>query len=160
MKKKVIVLIPLLAVLIACFIPVTEEETLTIKASFFNVYRVLSTPAQWKEWRPDLRRISPADTGKITIKKDSGTFSINYPGIELNVKFKDGVFDVDDHSENGSLSYVYSPVPTKARDTTVITVDRKTTAISYLLHHMTAATFKDTHIYDLKTFMQTDSLKY
>lgn len=160
MKKKVIVLIPLLAVLIACFIPVTEEETLTIKTSFFNLYHVLATPAKWKEWRPDLRKIPSADTSKIAIKKDSGSFSVNYPGIELNVKVRDGVFDVDDHSGNGSLSYTYLPAPTKARDTTVITVDRKTTAVSYLLHHLTAATFKDTHIYDLKTFMQTDSLKY
>ena len=160
MKKKVILFIPLLIILIACFIPVTEEETIPVKDSFFNVYRVLANPAKWKEWRPDLRKISPADTGKIAIKKDSGAFSINYPDIELNVKFKDGVFDVDDHSNGEHLSYSYFAVPSKARDTALITVDKRISAINYLFHKLTAATFIDTHIYDLKKFMETDTLKY
>ena len=160
MNKKVILLVLLLIVLAACFIPVTEEKTISVKASFFNSYHILSNPDGWKKWRPDLRNIPAADTGKISIRKDTGSFSIQYPDLALNVKMAGGLFTIDDHSDNKSTGYSYMAEPAKLPNITIITVDKKVSAINYLLHQFNEATFADTHIDDFKTFMETDSLRY
>jgi effector-binding domain-containing protein len=160
MKKKVVLLVLLAIVIIACFIPITEEKTITINASFFNVYRVLSTPAKWKEWRSDLKRIPIADTAKISIFKDTGFFAIKFPKLLLRVKTLDGVFNIDDYSNNRNVKYSYFAIPAKALNTTVLSVDKRTSAIVYLFQRFDESTFADTHINDLKTFMETDSLKY
>jgi len=158
--KKVILIVPVLIVVIALFIPATQEETITVNSSFFNVYRVLSTPVKWKEWRQDLRKIPAADTAKIVIKKDTSFFKINYPELELKVNIKDGVFTIDDHSNNKNTHYIFLAIPAKAPNTTLITVDKKVNLIGYLFQKLDAATFADTHIGELKSFMETDSLKY
>lgn len=160
MKKKVILPVLLAVVLIACFIPVTEEKTIAVNASFFNVYHVLATPARWKEWRSDLRKIPVADTSKISIYKDTGSFEIKFTNFLLKVKASDGLFSVDDYSNNKNVTYSYYAVPAKDPKTTIVTVDKKTPAVSYLFQHFDESTFTDTHINDLKTFMETDSLKY
>ncbi len=160
MMKKLILLAPVLIVLIAWFIPATQEETITVNASFFNVYRVLSTPVKWKEWRRDLRKISPADTSKIVIKKDSSFFNINYPDLELRVNIQDGVFTIDDNSNGKNTHYSFLAEPAKAPNTTLIMVDKKINFIRFLFQHLDAASFNDTHINELKTYMETDSLKY
>ena len=160
MKKKVVLLVLLAVVIITCFIPVTEEKTITINASFFNVYRVLSTPAKWKEWRSDLRKVPVRDTAKISIYKDTGFFAIKFPQLLLRVRSSDGVFSIDDYSNNKNTKYSYFAIPAKAPNTTLVSVDKKTSAIFYLFQRFDESTFADTHINDLKTFMETDSLKY
>lgn len=159
MKKKVILLSLILVVFAAFFIQIPQQKTITIKGSFFNVYRVLVNPAKWEQWRPDLRKAFAADSNKFSIKKDTGSFIIKDANLELNVKSGDS-FIINEHSDNGSISYSYVVMPDKNLNKTLITAYKKISAISYLIGKLRPASFSDTHITDLKNFMETDSLLY
>lgn len=161
MKKIVILLSILLVVLFACFIPVTQQKTISIKAPFYNVYNQLNGSAKWIKWRPDLREIYAADSNKISIKNESrNSFVLKYAGQELDVKASAGVFDIFEQNGNKMLNYSYSVVPQKDQDKTSVTVYKKISAFSYVTELFKPAAMADTHINDLKHFMETDSLRY
>jgi len=159
MKKKVILLSLILVIFAAFFIQIPQQKTITIKGSFFNVYRVLVNPAKWEQWRPDLRKAFDADSNKFSIKKDTGSFTIKYADLELNVKSGDS-FIINEHSDNGNSSYSYVVMPDKTLNKTLITAYKKISAINYLIGKFRPVSFSDTHITDLKNFMETDSLFY
>lgn len=159
--KKIIVLISSVLILLAIyFIPVTQQKTILIKSSFFNVYNELAKPANWEKWRQDLNKVYLADSNKISIKKKPGMFTINYAGQELNVKWGGALFNINEHENDKSVAYSYLVEPDKVLDKTLITIYKNTNALSYLIRKFSPVSFSDTHIDDLKNFMETDSLYY
>ncbi|HTD42060.1 MAG TPA: hypothetical protein VK671_15635 [Mucilaginibacter sp.] len=160
MKKKVIVIFLFVFVFAACFITVPQQKTISIKAPFFNVFIQLSNPANWKKWRSDMNTTTVADSNKIIIKKDTASFKISYGQKNLNVESKGYLFKINDEWGNKNADYSYSVIPDKLQDETSIIVSKKVFAISYLIGKISPVSFDDTHINDLKTFMETDSLRY
>jgi effector-binding domain-containing protein len=160
MKKKVIGLLLLLIIFAACFIPVTQQKNILVKTSFLNIYSLLVSPVKWEEWRPDLKKFIDADSSKISIQKDSGSFIIKYGDLKLDVKSTGNSFDINEHSDNNTINYNYTLLPDKAANKTLITVNKKNSAINYLIGKLKADPFSDTHITDLKNFVETDSLLY
>ena len=159
MKKKIIVLALLVLIVAACFIPVTQQKTVSIKSPFLNIYRELVLPANWGKWRPDMRQDFATDSSKISIKKDTASFNIQYKSKELNVGFSENVFNIKDRWDNNS-TYGYAIIPEKDLKKTSVIVDQKTILLSYLLSKFKSDPFADTHIDDLRNFMETDSLLY
>ncbi|MBS1521493.1 MAG: hypothetical protein JST50_10880 [Bacteroidetes bacterium] len=159
MKKKIIVLTLLILVIAACFIPVNQQKSVSIKSPFLNIYRELVLPANWGKWRSDVRQDFAADSSKINIKKDTASFTIQYKNKVLNVGFNENVFNVKDRWSNNS-NYGYAIIPEKDLKKTSVTVVQKTILINYLLSQFKSDPFADTHIDDLKKFMETDSLLY
>jgi len=159
-KKKIIFAVLLLVILASLFFPVSEQKTVSINASFFNVYSLLLTPANWENWRPDLKKIAGDDSTKITIRKGKGAFSMRYSDLQLNVRSAGEVFYIDDDFGKRSSSYSYVVVPSKDPTKTSVTVYKETSALSYLVGKLGQASFAETHIDDLKGFLETDSLHY
>jgi effector-binding domain-containing protein len=159
MKKKIIVLSLLVLIIAACFMPVTQQKTVSIKSPFLNIYRELVLPSNWGKWRPDIRQDFAVDSAKINFKKDTASFNIQYKNKELNVGFNENVFNIKDRWNNNS-NYGYAIIPEKDLKKTSVTVVKKTIAINYLLSRLKSDPFVDTHIDDLKKFMETDSLLY
>jgi len=159
MKKKIIVLSLLVLIIAACFIPVTQQKTVSIKSPFLNIYRELILPANWGKWRSDMRQDFDSDSSKINIKKDTASFNIQYKNKELNVGFNENVFNVKD-SWNNNSNYGYAIIPEKDLKKTSVTVVQKNILINYLASKFKSDPFADTHIDDLKKFMETDSLLY
>src|ERR1700754_4618610 len=108
MKKKVILLSLLFIVIAACFIPVTQQKTISTNTPLLMVYRQLSDPQNWIKWRPDLRKISAADPNKISVQKDTASFRIRYAGKELGVSMNENLFIVNDTPGNKATSYSYT----------------------------------------------------
>lgn len=162
MKKKIILLLLLLVILGSVLIPVTQQETIPIKASFLNVYSLLAKPENWEKWRPDLEKMVAEDSGKISIKNTNGSFVIGYNGRELEVRPDEGSFDIHDQFGGKTADYNYFVVPVQDKDPnkTSVTVSEKTNAIGYLAGKLGRATLDDTHIADLKNFLEIDSLRY
>jgi effector-binding domain-containing protein len=160
MKKKVIVLLLLVFVFAACFLPVFEQKTVSVKAPFLNVFVQLVNPDNWKKWRPDINTVPVADSDKIIIKKDTVSFEINYGQKKLNVKSKGNLLEIKDNWGDKTADYSYAIIPNKEQDRTSIIVYKKVFAINYLIDKISPASFDDTHINDLKRFMETDSLHY
>ena len=159
MKKKIIVLSLLVLIIATCFIPVTQQKTVSIKSPFLNIYRELILPANWGKWRSDIRQAFDADSSEINIKKDKASFNIQYKNKELNVGFNENVFNIKDNWSNNS-DYGYAIIPEKDLKKTSVMVVKKTIVINYLLSKFKSDQFADTHIDDLKKFMETDSLLY
>ncbi|HEY8784632.1 MAG TPA: hypothetical protein VIM16_23600 [Mucilaginibacter sp.] len=156
MKKIIVLLLPFLILSVLYSIPVKQQKTVLIKSSFFNVYGELANPANWKKWRLDLNKAYLADSGKISIKKEKSSFTINFAGEQLNVKSSGTLFNISDKW----VDYSYLVVPDKIWNRTLITVYKNTNALNYLIRALRPASFSDTHITDLKNFMETDSLYY
>jgi effector-binding domain-containing protein len=163
MKKKIIVLSLSVLVFAACFIPVTQQKTVSIKAPFLSVFSQLSQPLNWEKWRPDISNISSNDSTKIMIRKEGATFfQLKYENHELNVRSKGYTFFIDDRWGNKSTNYNYivMPIADKFLNKTSITVNKKTYLFNYLFGKISTNSFSDTHIDDIKKFMETDSLLY
>jgi hypothetical protein len=163
MKKKIIVLSLFVLVFAACFIPVTQQITVPVKAPFLTVFNHLSEPSNWEKWRPDLNNAFLTDSDKIVIKKDGPRlFQLKYQDHELNVRSAGYTFFIHDSWNNKTANYSYTvtPIYDKFLNKSSVTVDKKTYLFNYLLGKVSTASFEDTHIDDLKNFMETDSLRY
>lgn len=147
-------------ILASLFIPVSEQKTVSIDASIFNVYSVLLMPRNWENWRPDLKKISGNDSTKISISKSKGSFVIRYSDLELNVRSTGGIFYIDDDFGKKTSSYSYVVVPDKDPTKTLVTVYKEISTLNYLAGKLRQVSFEETHIYDLKKFLETDSLRY
>lgn len=160
MKKKIIVLSALVLIIAACFVPVTQQETITIKSPFLNIFIHLTNPANWRKWRSDINTIPDADSSKIIVKRDSNSFSLNYGQKEIEVKSGGYLFEMEDSWNGKNINYNYLIVPDNTPNKTSIIVSKKTSAINYLIGKLGKTSFDDTHINELKRFMETDSLLY
>lgn len=144
----------------ACFIPVTQQETITVKSTFLNLFAELSEPENWRKWRSDLNTIPQADSGKVLIKRDTNSFALNYGQKKIEVKAGGYVFEIEDNWNRKTANYNYVIVPDKSPTKTFVIVTKRTLALNYLVGKLSATSFDDTHINDLKKFMETDSLLY
>jgi effector-binding domain-containing protein len=160
MKKKILILLGLAIVIAACFIPVTQQKTINIKSSFLNLFTQLDSPPNWKKWRSDINAVADADSGKVSIKRDSNVFSLNYGQKKIEVASGGYLFNIEDSWGNGTTYYNYTIVPDKSPNKAYVIVSKRTTAINYLIGKLSKTSFDDTHIDDLKKFMETDSLFY
>lgn len=160
MTKKVLFLLLLLIVLISCFIPVTRQKTIPVKASFFNVYQQLAKPGSWEKWRADLRPVWLSDSGKISNSQVPGGFNIVAGDLKLNVQIQGYVFIIAELGKNGKYNYTYTVLPGKFSNLTSVTVTETTGLFKYLLNRHTPDLFSDTHISDLKNFMENNDLYY
>lgn len=160
MKKKILALSILVLIIVACFIPVTQEETIYINAPFLNLYRQLITPANWARWRPDINKYFSADSSKVAVKKGSSSFAIQFGNQSLDVGFNESTFAINDALKDGAVQYSYTLIPDKDLRKTAVVVSKNTVAIKFLLTGIQPATFSNTHINDLKRFMEIDSLHY
>lgn len=162
MKKKIIGLSLLVLIFAACFIPVTQQKTVLVKAPFLNVFDQLSEPLNWEKWRPDLKKIFLTDSGEISTKKDTASFQIKYVNQQLNVSRFGYSFAINDAWNEQATDYNYTVIPVydKFLNKSSVIVNKKTSLFSYLIGKISPVSFEDTHIYDLKKFMETDSLRY
>jgi effector-binding domain-containing protein len=161
MKKIVISLSLVLILFVACFLPFTEQKTIIIKASFYNVYQQLAKPWNWKKWRKDLHQIQVADSIKISEKKTRDGFKVSYNDLEIDVNPVDGYyFKVSEINKNKTFEYSYTVVPEKQQDETIIILKQKTSILRHILNKINGESFSQTHITDFKHFMESVSLYY
>lgn len=159
-KKKIIFAALLLIILASLFFPVSEQKTVPINASFFNIYSLLLAPTSWENWRPDLKKIAGNDSTKFSIRKSKGSFVLQYSDLELSVRSAGDIFYIDDDFGKKTSSYSYVVVPDKDPTKTLVTVYKETSALRYLAGKFGKVSFEETHIHDLKNFFETDSLHY
>ena len=107
-----------------------------------------------------MNTIPDADSSKVLVKKDSNSFSLSYGERKLDVKSAGYLFEIEDHWNSKAINYTYLVVPDKLPAKTFITVTKETSDINYLIGMFRETSFDDTHINDLKKFMETDSLLY
>jgi len=160
MKKIYIFIILLLLLIIACFIPVSQQKSILIKSSFLNVFDQLQNAENWKKWRPDLRKAAIADSDKIETKTFPGSFIINYKDLALDVKLVEGSFKVSERNDTEDINYDMTVLPGKTSVNSLVAVKKWTSFIKYLADGLKDSILKSTHVTDLKSFMETDSLFY
>ncbi|MDB4901837.1 MAG: hypothetical protein JWQ63_1118 [Mucilaginibacter sp.] len=161
MKKIVVSLLLIVILFVICFIPFTEQKTIIIKASFYNVYQQLVKPGNWKKWRKDLQQIQGVDSTKISEKKSPNGFKISYDNLKIDVNPVDGYsFKINEINKNKTFEYSYTVVPEKQQDETIIILKQRTSALNYILNKINGKPFSQTHINDFKNFMESVSLYY
>jgi len=162
MKKKIILFLLIIVIFSLFFIPAYQQKTILIKSRFLNTYSLLTNPAKWEKWRPDLRKVITNDSSRISIMKDTSSFVIKNEKNELKVTYKGNAFEINETSNGKNAIYRYAifPVADKFLNKTIIVVDEKTNALNYLIGKFRAPSFSETHIDDFKDYMETDSLLY
>jgi effector-binding domain-containing protein len=160
MKKIAILLFLLLIILSLFFIPVTQQKEVSVKAPFLTLYGLLISPGQWEKWRPDLRNIADGDSSCISFHKNANSLELDRDGQTLRVRHEGNSLFINDSIGGKVTMYDYTLIPRKIDDSTSVIVTKKTSVIGYLLAKAGRDNFSDTHISDLKKFMETDSLRY
>ncbi|HVW14429.1 MAG TPA: hypothetical protein VHB54_11415 [Mucilaginibacter sp.] len=160
MKKIIALLIPLIIILALFLMPATLHETVQVKAPLFNTYTVLMKPEKWVQWRADLREINRKDSNSVHIQGKAGQFVISASGAELKVSLAGDIFHVDDRLSGTPVSYDFAIIPNKDPANVSVSVYKETNVFHYLLSGIRKDSLDDTHIGDLKTFFETDSLRY
>lgn len=158
MKKIAILLTLLFVISAACFIPFSQQKTIIIKGSFFNVYQQLANSQNWAKWRSDLRQVRLIDSTKISEKKMAKGFEISCTNLSISVSPTDGYsFKINEVNTGKTFQYQYSILPGKFQDQTQIILSQKTNPLKYLFR---PNAFSRTHIADLKNFMEDVQLYY
>lgn len=161
MKKKLIAAIIIIVLLAACFIPVTLQQSVTIKSTFFNTYEQFAQANNWKKWRSDLRDTWLSDSSKITTQTTGNTFSINCKELTLQVTNIDGYsFNVDEKNADGNFYYNYTVTPKKEQDQAQVVASEQKSLIKYLSGLFTGTNLPETHLSDIKRFMENADLYY
>lgn len=157
MKKKIIA-VSIIAVLAAvCLIPVTREQSIPIKASFFDTYRQLDKAENWKKWRSDLREASRADSSRVTDTKDSSGFIIRSGSQVIQVTREGGYFFRVDEGED---TFGYAVFPGKLPNQCTLVITEKPKLIRFLLAKIAGNPAAYMHTGDLRNFMETPDLYY
>jgi len=161
MKKKLIAATIIIVLIAACFIPVTLQQSLTIKSTFFNTYEQFARANNWKKWRSDLRDTWMSDSSKITTQATGNTFSIACKELTLQVTNIDGYsFNVDEKNADGELFYNYTVTPKKEQNQAQVVVSEKKSFIKYLSGLFSGNSLPETHLGDIKRFMENPDLYY
>ena len=162
MKKRLILIIPLLIVIVVCFIPVTSQRAVLVKATFFNTFQQLAQADNWPKWRPDLRETWLSDPSKISTSGKKQNFSINQGSLSLSVANIDGYsFNVQEKNSTSILDYQYTVVPQNPPNHTQVIVTEKKSAFRYIIDKLGKGNnLSETHIDDFKHFMETPDLYY
>jgi effector-binding domain-containing protein len=160
MKKIYLLISVALLLLIIIFIPISTTENIYIKAPFLNVYRLLNEPANWEKWRPDLRRIAEQDSAAIVVQKKPGYFVIKDKNAIIQVHNSAVIFSVNDYTDGNHVGYSYSVAPGKSTNETLVTVGKNIPLLKRIVGFINPLSFADTHIDQLKRFMEIDSLRY
>lgn len=160
MKKIAAALIISAVIISLFFIRVTQQTEAAIKAPILTLYSFLASPTEWQKWRVDLREATQQDSSKITTQKGNGSFTISYQGKPLNVNYAANSFSVSDRLNGKANDYHYTLLSSKLNDTTIVVVSKQVSVIGYLFGNGQDKVLADTHVADLKNFMETDSLRY
>ena len=138
----------------------TQQQVIVIKAPFLNSYSQLVKGDNWLKWRPDLKQLQLSDTTKISLERDSNSFTVNYPNGKLEVTTNGNNLNVKEISNNISTAYSYDILPDKLPKNTLLLVNKRVSLARYLIVKLRPVTFSETHAADFKKFMETDSLLY
>jgi hypothetical protein len=89
------------------------------------------------------------------------TFSIACKQLTLHVTNVDGYsFNVDQTNAQGNLNYSYTVTPKKDQNQTQVVVAEKKSAIKYFLGLFSGDNLSETHLSDIKRFMENPDLYY
>jgi len=162
MKKRLILIIPLLLIIAVCFIPVTSQRAVLVKATFFNTYQQLALADNWPKWRPDLRETWLADPSKILTSGRKQNFSISHDGLSLYVTNVDGYsFNVQERNNTSISDYQYTVVPQNPPNHTQVIATERKSAFRYIIDKLgKGGELSETHIDDFKHYMETPDLYY
>jgi effector-binding domain-containing protein len=159
MKK--IILLPALIVLllVLSLIPVEYQTAIPVKGPFLNIYTILSNPQKWEQWLPAFRQLPARDTAKLTVQKDTASFSIQGPHVGLKVAKNGMIFNIEEQAPK-EHEYSYLIMPLQQGNKTQLIATEKISLWRYLLAQLSSSYQGDTHINDFKHFVETDSLLY
>ncbi len=132
MKKKLVIIYSVIIVVVlltaSLFIPVTQINSVTIEANFYNVLAQLNHPGNWIKWQSSLK-INSGGIDHSDIKTDSShnSFSIKTPVTTFTVNRLTPVsFEVEEKIKNKSSLYALAVESTTLpKKTNVITAERK-----------------------------------
>jgi len=164
MNKKIV--LPLLLIVLAAalfFIPVNQEKTVSVNAPFLNVFTAVFTPNKWVNWQASLRKATVTDSGKITFQKQRGRFTIKYDSLLISVKQTGTRAEITQTAGTTLSHYTYDIVPgtfDKKQGNTEVIASREVSLFGYLKGLLGSTDFSDSHIDDIKTYFETDSLLY
>ncbi|MDO3645056.1 hypothetical protein [Mucilaginibacter sp. L3T2-6] len=130
MKKRIAVIVILLAAFASGFIPVTKSDSFRINAPFDNVYRQFTSPGSWAKWQRNLKRINQTE-----IKIDSGRtgFNITTPVVVFNViEMGLGNFAITEIRPDGVYNFNCALIPDNKTNKSVVTASTRTSLFRYL----------------------------
>lgn len=145
--------------LVLSLIPVDYQTTIPVKGSFLNIYTILSNPQKWEQWLPAFRQLPASDTAKLTVQKDTASFTIQGPQVGLKVAKNGMTFNIEEQvPKEYRYSYLIMPLP-QGNKTQLIATE-KISLWRYLLSQLSSSYQGNTHVNDFKHFVETDSLLY
>ena len=160
MKKTFIFFALLFIFILIAFIPFKKQQSVLIKATFFNVYQRLSKPVYWQQWKSDLKNLTVSEKGNLITNQKVNGFDIVSDKINLSVVVNGYNFLITEGKGLKKIEYAYTVLPQKKEDETLISIEEKTNIFSNLLSFFVSKDDDNSPINDLKIFMETPRLYY
>jgi len=158
MKKTIVVILISLAALASGFIPVTKSDTFKINAPYDNVYQQFTSPKNWVNWQPDLKKISKSNTIKIDSSKTG--FQITAPSIAVNLQNLGlGNFVVTQTQNNKLYNYSCILTPESTSNKTLATIISEIHLFGYISSFIIKDD-KQPPIAGLKSYLEDTRLYY
>jgi len=158
--KKIVLFIVLPIILIAglSLVPVSKQVTIKIDANYFNCYRQLTIPANWRNWYPDINRVYTGDSSLYNLRNTNDGTKLIIRGESFLIKQPgSNVLLVKKVKDNKEYDYSYTIVPDANGLTTTVMVTFTTNMIKYFTPQ---DDLNKTAVNDFKRFMETPKLYY
>lgn len=160
MKKFIVLISAIVLLSVVLFIPVSQQKAVVIKASFFNVYAELANAGNWEKWRPDIRKLRQTDSTKLHEKQNGNGFTLNFSTSSLGVIVNGYSFNISEYDAGDELNYNYTVIPEKLPNYTTVVATEKVSLVRYLVNLASGKSLAETHVTDLKNFMEDADLYY
>lgn len=151
-----LVIVPIVAVFVCGFIPVTKSDSFKINAPFDNVYRELISPKNWLSWQQELKQVNQ---NQVKIDSDRAGFRITGPTITVDVQQMGlGNFAITQTQGDKAHSFNYALIPDSKTNKSLVTVNDKTNLFGCLAG-LIIKSHDSPPLAGLKTFME-DTRQY
>jgi effector-binding domain-containing protein len=151
--RKVPLLIVLIIISIACFIPFHRQVAVKINASYVNCYKQLMIPSNWKNWQAEIAKDYVNDTLSVKQNITVRNIKLTSTGVDFLIKQEgSNTLWIQKNLADQDFSYTYTILPGELGVLTTVMVSYKTNLFKQLTAGKTE--LDKTCISDFKRFME------
>jgi effector-binding domain-containing protein len=136
MKRILIILLLISAVIVIYFIPITQDQNVLIKTNFDNALSSLNKPDNWKKWNSSIKNLHSKNEDQLSFASDSSFHHFKFANKKDSIIIEtrnDLFYDVREYKNDNFSSYALEIIPSlNATNSITIRVIEKTPLLFYI----------------------------
>lgn len=159
MKKILVVLVPIFAIVLILLVPFKQQKTISIKVQYFVVLQQLLQPENWNRWQPEIKQAWQQDSTQLKTITEGANTTFQTPDWHIETKMNGFGLDVKKNIKGKSEHYSFTVLADKNVRHTNIHLIADTYGFKWLIDLFARKSlFAD--IETLKQYMEDDRAYY